>query len=129
MYDLLHASSVVVLPWDSDLPAFPNKTFAYLEAGVPVLNEAPGELARLLGQYGAGVNSRPMEPEWLVDRIVDYVRNPSALDSMARNARRLWEERLDRKRIFLEFADHVEAIAGGPKEGAARTARPTGLAS
>lgn len=117
MHQWLRVSSVAVLPWHSELPAFPNKAFAYLEAGLPILSAAAGELEGLLAHYNAGATARPMTAEWLVDRICGMESAPDDHRQMRSQARRLWADRLDRDRIFPAFADYVEQIARGAAGG------------
>jgi glycosyltransferase involved in cell wall biosynthesis len=110
---LLSRSSVAILPWHSHRPAFPNKAVTYLESGLPILNEAPGQLTDLLTEYGAGLSSQPLEAEWLADRVIHLQANPGIRMSMSRQARRLWVDQLDRAKVYAHFADHVEAVARG----------------
>jgi glycosyltransferase involved in cell wall biosynthesis len=110
---LLSSASVAVLPWHSRRPAFPNKAVTYLECSLPILNEAPGQLADLLTEYGAGVSAQPLEAEWLADRITHLHANPEICVSMSKQARQLWADRLDRAWVYPRFADHVEAVARG----------------
>jgi glycosyltransferase involved in cell wall biosynthesis len=114
---LLSKSSVAVLPWHSSRPAFPNKAVTYLESGLPILNEAPGQLTDLLTEYGAGLSSQPLKAEWLADRVIHLQANGEIRRTMSRQARRLWVDHLDRAKVYARFADHVEAVArpSGPR--------------
>ena len=109
--ELLRASTVAVLPWGRTAPAFPNKAFHYLHAGLPIVASASGELRRLLREYNAGFWFEPNNGAQLADILARWCEDGGLVAAMSANARRLALERLDAARIYTEFATHVENIA------------------
>jgi len=120
--DSIHSvSSVGVVP--GTLPgAFPNKAFAYLSAGLPVLSSTGGDLNRLLSDYDAGYYFGAGNHVQLASLIVKLLEEPGLQRKMAQNARRLFDERLDADKIYSSFVDHLEALARErPAHGAKAT--------
>jgi glycosyltransferase involved in cell wall biosynthesis len=108
---LLQASSVAVLPWSSPLPAFPNKAFHYLHAGLPIAASVSGELQQLLIAHHAGDYFEPGSASDLAALLSRWISDRPLVDTMSRNAKRLAVDRLDASRIYPEFAAHVEHVA------------------
>ena len=111
-------SSVGVVPALLPTPAFPNKAFGYLSAGLPVLSSNDGDMRRLLLSYDAGFHFERGDSRKLADQIELLAGQPDVCRRMAHNARRLFGELLDAERIYSSFADHVEAVAGDWQERA-----------
>lgn len=107
-------SSVGVVPSAIPTQAFPNKAFRYFSAGFPVLSSNDGDLPRLLSDYEVGYHFERGNHRQLADLIVRLLEGPGLQGRMARNARRLFEERLDAERTYESFAGHVEAVAAQP---------------
>jgi glycosyltransferase involved in cell wall biosynthesis len=110
---LLGASTVAVLPWSSTAPAFPNKAFHYLHAGLPIAASASGELRHLLLEYNAGFYFEPNRGAELAEILERWLEDGGLVAAMSANARRLARERFDGSRIYAEFATHVENVAAG----------------
>ncbi|MEK7403985.1 MAG: glycosyltransferase family 4 protein [Acidobacteriota bacterium] len=111
--EAIHAVSAVgVVPSLLPTPAFPNKASGYLSAGLPVLCSNDGDLPRMLSAYQAGFRFERGNSRQLADLIHRLAEEPELLATMSRNARRLFDEKLDAERVYSSFADHVEAVAG-----------------
>ena len=87
-----------------DVPAFyngtsPNKFFDYIAAGLPVLNNYPGWIARLISDEECGFSVTPNDPVAFADKMVFASENRHALKYMGLNARRLAETQFDRTRL------------------------------
>ncbi|RMF73421.1 MAG: glycosyltransferase WbuB, partial [Planctomycetota bacterium] len=89
----------------------PNKFFDYIASGLPVLNNYPGWVADMIGEYGCGIAVAPDDPGAFVDAVLKLRDDPAARAEMGRNARRLAEERFDRKRLGAEFVKVLERAA------------------
>jgi glycosyltransferase involved in cell wall biosynthesis len=108
---LLHASTVAVLPWSSPAAAFPNKAFHYLHAGLPVAASVSGELRQLLVDHHAGFSFEPGRAGELAELLERWLSDRRLVDTMSGNAKRLALDRLDASRIYSDFAAHVENVA------------------
>lgn len=87
-----------------DVPAFyngtsPNKFFDYISAGLPVLNNYPGWIARLISEEECGFSVVPNDPLAFADKMVFASENRHVLKIMGLNARRLAEKKFDRKQL------------------------------
>ena len=101
----------------SNVPAFyrgtsPNKFFDYIASGLPVLINYPGWLAELIDEAGCGYVVPPEDPAAFADALKHAAANRTALRQMARNARRLAEERFDRRTLAAEWQGWVLGAAG-----------------
>lgn len=93
------ASADVQLVCLQDLPLFrvtmPSKMQAILACGLPVVVCAPGDVARLATDSGAGVAVKPGEPTALADAIRSLRALPAAeLQEMGRQGRHFYEKEL-----------------------------------
>lgn len=92
----------------ANVPAFyngtsPNKFFDYIAAGLPVLNNYPGWLADMIHTYDAGIAIQPEDPEAFANALVELHTNPENKAQKGQNARRLAEEKFDRKYLAEKF--------------------------
>lgn len=93
------ASAAVQLVCLRDLPLFqvtmPSKMQAILACGLPVVVSAPGDVARLAADSGAGMAARPGDPEALADAIRRLrALSPSELQGMGQRGRLFYEQEL-----------------------------------
>ena len=100
----------------ANVPAFydgtsPNKFFDYLASGLPILNNYPGWLAELVKQYKCGLAVPPDDPSAFANGLEYLADHRVELKQMGKNARKLAEERFDRKRLTDKFVDFLEEIA------------------
>lgn len=111
----LHASDVGLMILDN-VPAFyygtsPNKFFDYIATGLPVLNNYPGWLADIITENKCGIAVPPKEPEVFANALIDMFENPSVRKVMGSNARKLAENKFDRKNLADKLhellLDHV----------------------
>lgn len=108
---LLSMATVAALPCNVPTDQFPNKAFSYLSAGLPVVSSLGGDLARLLDRHGAGVTVAN-EPGSMASVLRSLQEQPGRVATMRAAARALFDERLRADRIYADYADHVERIAG-----------------
>jgi glycosyltransferase involved in cell wall biosynthesis len=88
----------------------PNKACDYAAAGLALVNSLPGELARLIDRYGAGVDYAAGDAASLAQAIAGLATNRGRLADMRRAARRLAAAEFDRERLYPRFADWLETI-------------------
>jgi glycosyltransferase involved in cell wall biosynthesis len=88
---------------------FPNKAFAYLAEGLPILSSFRGEIEEIIGKYKVGYSYDNLES--LVKGIKALYNNSHLYREMSANALRLFTDKFDADKIYVEYAQHVERIA------------------
>lgn len=96
-----------------DVPAFyrgtsPNKFFDYLAAGIPVVNNYPGWLARLIRDNECGIVVPPGDPAAFADALQRLAADPAACRAMGAAARALGEKEFARPLLASRFVDALE---------------------
>lgn len=96
-----------------NVPAFyygtsPNKFFDYIAAAKPVLNNYPGWLAELIAESGCGIAVPPEDPAQFAAALERMADDREALRKMGDAARRLAEQRFDRRMLADKFVDALE---------------------
>jgi glycosyltransferase involved in cell wall biosynthesis len=99
----------------ANVPAFyngtsPNKFFDYLSAGLPVLINYPGWLARFVDEERCGVVVPPGDARAFADGLVRLADSSRERASMSLQARQLAEQRFARDRLAGEFVEFVEGV-------------------
>lgn len=97
----------------ANVPAFyfgtsPNKFFDYLSVGLPVLNNYPGWVAKLLETHKCGVAVEPENPKVFADAIIELADNPERCKRMGKAARALAESEFSRPRLADAFVQCLE---------------------
>lgn len=80
-----------------------NKFFDYLSSGKPVIINYSGWMKEILDNSAAGMAVSPDRPEELAQTLLDLSKNPEKCLSMGYNARKLAEEKFDRKKLAEKF--------------------------
>ena len=108
---LLLSASAGACPTDPSIsrPFFPNKIFAYLGAGLPVVSAFPGEVQAMIVGHGIGYHYANIEE--LVAALGRLADDEGARAQMSASARALFSDRFDAARTYDAYADHVERIA------------------
>jgi glycosyltransferase involved in cell wall biosynthesis len=109
---LLGHSHIGVCPTPKDRPALPNKAFAYLSGGLPVVSAFQGDLKEIIEKRRVGLNFAPNDVESLSNCIMRLHNDTALYKEMSGNALRLYSEAFDADRIYVEYADHIEKVAG-----------------
>jgi glycosyltransferase involved in cell wall biosynthesis len=91
--------------------ASPNKFFDYITLGLPVVNNYPGWLARMIERERCGLVVPPGDPDALAAAIVRLADDRAEARAMGRRARALAEREFDRRRLADRFVDCLEAAA------------------
>ena len=128
----LSAADLHLIPLDPRITSclMPSKLYAVLASGSPLLAVAPDdcELAELTRRHDIGVVIPPSQPEVLADRIRLIADHPWDLEEMGRRARRVAEDRYDRRRMTRRFGGMLSRLLGpgaGPQLGRAPQPLPT----
>jgi glycosyltransferase involved in cell wall biosynthesis len=111
MAALLRVSHLFIVPCTKPVPAFPNKIFAYLSAGAPIISSVYGEFRDLISNRGIGANFEPGDDAMLASKISALLSNEEQRAQMGRAARRLYEERFNARTVYGQFADFLEELA------------------
>lgn len=107
------ASAGVGLMILANVPAFyngtsPNKFFDYIASGLPVINNYPGWLARMIEQEQCGIVVPPGDAAAFADALCFLADNPAERLEMGKRARKLAERQFSRERLASIWADFVE---------------------
>lgn len=108
---LLSHSHVGICPTTQIRDALPNKTFAYLSAGLPIISAFQGEIREIIEKYQIGFYYPPEDVNTLVQRIKELHDQPELYKKMSENARRVFDEMFDADKIYHDYANHIEEIA------------------
>jgi glycosyltransferase involved in cell wall biosynthesis len=105
---LLAAAHIGVNPVRGEsLIACPYKVADYLAAGLPVLNSLPGELAKLLVEYGAGRQFAAGDTVSFALAVEAWMKDTASVATMSAGAQRLGEEWFAREKTYSELARFV----------------------
>lgn len=107
---LLKQSHIGVCPASLLRNAFPNKTFTYLSAGIPVISAFQGDLKELLEKYKIGFYYPPNDVDALINCIQKVYNDRMLYEEMRQNAQRIFEELFNADKIYTEYAQHIESI-------------------
>jgi len=109
---LLRQSAVALNAWvPQTAVAFPNRLFDFMAAGVPAVNSLAGEVARLVEAERIGLNYPAGSAEAMADAFARLLIAPDLRRDMGRRARRLAEERFDRKVEYARYLGLCETLA------------------
>jgi glycosyltransferase involved in cell wall biosynthesis len=88
-----------------------NKVADYLAAGIPMLNSCvKPEMKKLIDENGVGINYDPEDANGLVAAIISLYEDNEKSKKMGIRARRLAEEKFDRKKTYLTLIDTIENV-------------------
>lgn len=116
---LLRHSHVGVCPTDQAREAFPNKTFSYFSAGLPVLSAFQGELREIIEKRRIGSYFPPADADAFVDCVLRLYNAPDLYQQMAANSKRAFHDLFDADMIYEKYAAHIEKIAAEYRAGSA----------
>ena len=99
----------------ANIPVFyygtsPNKFFDYISAGVPVLNNYPGQLAELIDDNSCGFSVPLEDPIAFADVLEKAAGNRQDLKVKGSKARALAFEKFDRKILASLWTENLEAV-------------------
>lgn len=107
---LLKYSDVGICPTTKTIDLFPNKTFAYFSAGLPVISAFQGNLKEIMGKYQIGFYYPPNDVDTLVSCIKRLYEDKKLYQKMSENAIRVFNEMFDADKIYEEYVDHIEMV-------------------
>ncbi|MEL6256539.1 MAG: glycosyltransferase, partial [Bacteroidota bacterium] len=89
------------------------KAFEYMAAGIPIVLNYEGWLAKYLQEHEAGLSAPMGHLETFARQINQLILNPEKRLEMGRNARRLAEENFDRRMLaqkMLQIFDSLQTF-------------------
>jgi glycosyltransferase involved in cell wall biosynthesis len=92
--------------------SLPNKTIEYLSAGLPLLSCLTGVLENLLEGNCCGISYTEGDAASLVRVVESAYDNQSQLETMARNALKLYQTRFTAEAVYTGMMLHLEKLAG-----------------
>lgn len=95
--------------------SIPNKVIEYLSAGLPIVSSLKGTVAEMVSHYGCGVSYKQENPHELANILVDLHTQPKLLETMSKNARRLYEERFAAEDVYGKLAVYLDEISNKHK--------------
>ena len=108
----LAASDVALNAWHPGTEvAFPNRAFEFMAAGVALVNTLGGEFGELVASQGIGLNCPAGSVAGMADAVRLLLGDGDLRGRMGRNARRLAEERFDRKHEYEGYLRLCETLA------------------
>ncbi len=115
-HELLAAADLTLITQQRSVAdiVFPSKTVTLMTAGCPILASVnPGsEVARIVGQSGAGIVVSPEDPSELVESVVRLERDRSRLTQMSESGRRYAHEHWDEFRTLPRMESELLRVAG-----------------
>ena len=107
IWTLMRMSNVGLVLYSSNVgyvSNMPNKPIEYLSAGLPLVSCLEGFLKDFIEQYKCGIN---FNPSGLSDTLIQLRNNPDLLSEMSNNARNVFLEKFEAKKIYSSMIDHL----------------------
>jgi len=108
--DLLKRSHVGVCTTNQKAFFFPNKSFAYLSEGLPVISGFQGDLKDIIEDKKIGFYYPPKDVETLSTCILNLYNDASLYRKMSNNATVVFNEMFEAKTIYENYANHIELV-------------------
>ncbi len=112
MASYLSKSDVVINSFIKGAPqSIPNKIGDYLASKSLILNTLENEVTKeLMEKYSVGVNVEPENEKALTDTIEKLYNSKDVVKSYGENARKLCEEKFDRKKSYMEIINMADTL-------------------
>lgn len=98
-----------------NIPAFyngtsPNKFFDYLASGLPIINNYPGWISKLIKKYNLGIKVKPDDFKDFADALISLADNKELLQQQSINARRLAEVKFSTHILSRKMREIIENL-------------------
>ena len=112
LMNLLNDSDVGIVPmYPESGVAVPYKAGEYLASGLPLINSLNGEMLRLIEEYDCGLNYEAGNPDSLLFVMRTLLEAEiDSLESMKKNALRLYSDKFDRNEINSSLTRFIEQL-------------------
>jgi glycosyltransferase involved in cell wall biosynthesis len=107
---LLRFSHVGVCPSNKEVAFFPNKSFLYLSAGLPLISAFQGDLKYLIEQHQIGFYYQPNDSNALTGYIKKLYQDKPLWFMMSTNCQKMFSEFFEADKIYEEYAEHIERV-------------------
>jgi len=88
-----------------------NKIGDYVAAGLPIINSSSNkEFRKILNEYKIGVNYNAGDSMGLAKELIEFYNNPNLCQEYGKNARKLAEEKFDRRITYTSIVKLIESI-------------------
>ena len=99
----------------ANVPAFyygtsPNKFFDYISAGLPVLNNYPGWISKMIEKGNCGYTVPPENPKLFADALEDAFYNRDKIELMGLNAKKLASANFNRENLANDWTKFVLGV-------------------
>lgn len=108
---LMKHSNIGVCTTSEFLNIFPNKAFAYLSAGLPIVSAWQGDVKTLIDKERIGFNYEPNDLASFEGCIRRLYNDKVLYEEMANNAQRVFKKMFDANEIYNDYAKYIEKIA------------------
>jgi len=112
---LLSLSDIGVVPSTRKIDAFPNKSFTYFSAGLPIISSVEGDLKELIKRYNLGFYYSPNDINLLLECVKKFYEDKYLYKQMAQNVNDTFDRIFDADKIYKEYAEYIERIASKHK--------------
>jgi glycosyltransferase involved in cell wall biosynthesis len=110
---LSECSSVVLAPYKNSsdfIASIPNKVIDALMLGLPLLSPLQGEVFNLINSNNTGLSYGEISDKTLADCIIELINNPQMQKTLAKNARKLYDEKFSFDYVYGGLVDHLEGM-------------------
>lgn len=108
--ELSHAAVVPYRNTDNFMRSIPNKVVDALSLRLPILSSLEGEVAKLVSSSRIGLSYDSARQQDLYDCISYLIENPNVRDTMANNARAIYDETFSYDRVYSALVHHLENL-------------------
>ncbi|MCB1152866.1 sugar transferase [bacterium] len=95
----------------------PNKMFDYLACGLPQMTNSPGWVRDIVENGGAGIYWTHNRPDEAAAKLRELASDRARLQSMARRAREIAEDKFDRAKLAAQLLDVFDSARDEPAGG------------
>jgi glycosyltransferase involved in cell wall biosynthesis len=96
--------------------SIPSKVSEYLSSTKAILSISDGSVRTLIAEHKVGVDCHGMSDDEIADQLAVYASNRSRLDTFAKNARHLYQEKFSQQKITRQMAEHMLMILEGKNQ-------------
>ncbi len=112
---LLKHSHVGVCSTTQSRDSFPNKTFVYLSAGLPIISSVQGELKEIIDKQRIGFNYPPGDLKRFLELIKQLQIDRDLYNKMSDAAHEIYNKSFNADKIYEKYAAHIEKLGGKQK--------------
>lgn len=107
---VLTHSNIGICPTSFEIDLFPNKAFAYLSVGLPIISSFQGDLMEIIEQYQIGFNYPRNDVSALAKSIMRLYNDKNLYTTFYGNAQKAFDEIFDSDIIYENFSDHIKNV-------------------